>query len=489
MNATTLRSHVRAAAMVLVLAAGCAPESDAQREADRQLAAGIDAYMQSRADAGFSGGVLVARGGTVLIEAGYGMADRGAAVPFTEQTVFTVGSLTKQFTGAAILKLEMMGRLNVEDSIAEYFEGVPVDKSGIAIHHLLTHSAGFPDALGFDFDAISRDDYVEQALAADLLFEPGTSYRYSNVGYSLLAAIIEAVAGTTYAQFVRRQLFEPAGMTSTGYDLSRFESARLAHGYRGDTDWGTFADKTWDADGPYWHLRGNGAIHSTLGDMYRWHLALGGSTILSDAAKEKYFAPHVQEGPGASSWYGYGWVTEETERGRLIWHDGGNPHFSTEVRRYVDADVFIIVTANTSEHRAFAVMSDVADIVFDDSGADVGPAAVEIDPANLDESPAGRTAAAFIRMLRGEAPDVEPFIDSHVAPRLVESVTRDRLRSGFRQDQRRFGQVRITRAEYVGDSRVVLTMHTDTGPTRLLTIDVESEEPHRITGLGIDAVE
>jgi CubicO group peptidase (beta-lactamase class C family) len=310
----------------------------------------LDEYMTRLEGVGFSGAVIVAKDGKVLLQKGYGLADREQNRPVTPATVFTIGSITKQFTGAAILKLEMMGKLSTDDPITKYFSNVPEDKAGITLHHLLTHTAGFPGAIGDDFDvSATADRFVEQAMKVELLTEPGERYNYSNVGFSLLGIIVEKVSGQPYEGFLQEYLFEPAGMKRTGYLMPEYNTEELAVGYRNGRRWGSVIQQPMLDDGPSWHLRANGGIHSTVGDMYRWHLALEGDEILSEEAKEKYFTPYADEG-GGQSYYGYGWSIVPDYLGtRLITHNGGNGIFSADFRRFVDKDVVIFAASNLSE--------------------------------------------------------------------------------------------------------------------------------------------
>src|SRR5262249_6991421 len=155
------------------------------------------------------------------------------------------------------------------------------DKTGITLHHLLTHSAGFVASLGPDYQQIGRDDFMRLALKSKLRSKPGERYHYSNVGFSLLGAIIEIVTGQSYERYLHDQVSVPAGMTKRVYFIGSGALNELPHGYlRDGKDWGTMRDKRWDSDGPYWHLRANGGILSTAGDMYRWHRALLGETVL-----------------------------------------------------------------------------------------------------------------------------------------------------------------------------------------------------------------
>jgi CubicO group peptidase (beta-lactamase class C family) len=135
---------------------------------------------------GFSGALLVAKKGYIILSRGYGLADRELNIPVTNQTVFTTGSITKQFTGAAILNLQMMGKLSVNDPITKYLKDVPADKQRITLHHLLTYTAGFPGAIGGDFEPILRDDFIKLVMRTKLNHKPGERYEYCNVGFSLL---------------------------------------------------------------------------------------------------------------------------------------------------------------------------------------------------------------------------------------------------------------------------------------------------------------
>ncbi|MCZ6598021.1 MAG: serine hydrolase [Planctomycetota bacterium] len=331
-----------------------------------ELGAEIDEYM-SRVEAfGFSGVLLVADARGIVFAKGYGLADREKGIPVGTDTVFTVGSITKQFTGAAILKLEMEGKLSVDDPIAKYLDAVPPDKQAITLHHLLTHTAGLrSDFAETDFTPVGRDEYVRRALASELIAPPGEEHHYANSGYSLLGAIIEQVTGGSYEEYLRAALFVPAGMVDTGYVLPEWEPERLAVGYREGQRWGTIVERPFDADGPYWALRANGGIHSTIGDMYRWHLALLGDELLSAEAKEKLYAPHVAEGPQAQSHYGYGWSIQTTPRGtRLITHNGGNGIFAADFLRYLEDEVTIFIASNNADMSSIRVGMQVRRMPF-----------------------------------------------------------------------------------------------------------------------------
>jgi CubicO group peptidase (beta-lactamase class C family) len=335
-----------------------AETADDEAVVEGELGARLDHYLTQITPFGFSGAVLVASDGEVVLNKGYGMAVKSQGTPNTSQTVFSVGSITKQFTAAAIMKLEMDGKLSPSDLIGKYLDGVPEDKAGITLHHLLTHSSGVIEYTDPDYEPDLRDETVKSILDAPLKYTPGEQFLYSNAGYTLLAAIVEKVSGQPYEVFLREELFTPAGMAFTGYRLPDWSEKFLAHWYRGDIDNGTPLEKPY----PFWNLIGNGGILSTTEDMYRWHLALERDEILSKEAKMQLYTPFLNK-------YAYGWAVSETEHGTLIRHNGGSGlGNSADFVRYVDADVTIVLFANQSHlggPLALQVIDKIETLAFD----------------------------------------------------------------------------------------------------------------------------
>jgi len=345
----------------------------------------IDDYFARLVPWGFSGTLLVANDGEMILAKGYGLADRESQRPMTPDTAMSTGSITKQFTGAAILKLETAGKLKVSDPITKYFDNVPEDKRDITIHHLLTHTAGFPGAIGDDFDvSATAENFAKQAFATKLIWKPGTKYRYSNVGFSIAGIIVEKASGQSYEQYLYENLFKPAGMNRTGYLIPKYKPEELATGYRDGKSVGNIINRPWLPDGPSWHLRANGGIHSTIGDMFKWHVALEGESILPDAAKRKLFAPHVREEEGGDSFYGYGWVNVKTPRGTtVLMHNGGDGVFAADYRRYIDEKVVYCIASNTAEWSAIAASENLPRLIFGMEYTPPPPVA-QVSPGQLD---------------------------------------------------------------------------------------------------------
>ena len=370
--------------------------------------------MRDAAEQGFTGGLAVAREGNVLIHAGYGERIPGTGDPVTGETVSTVGSITKQFTAAAILKLHEQGKVSLTDTLVEWFDDVPQDKRNITIHQLLTHSAGLQPAIGPDNERIGRDAFVAQALASELMFAPGNGYEYSNVGYSLAAAIIEKASEQQYEQFLYDNLLKPAGMKETGYRIPNWSENRIAHGRERDgSDWGSVVASAIGDDGPGWHLVGNGGIHSTPGDMILWHQALQADRVLSAESKKLMVGKHVEE-PGGT-WYGYGWSTEATPWGEMVAHNGGNPYYFADYLRFPKDDVVIYYWTTSRERRFMDLARSLAHIVFTDE-------ALEIPPAQAPLIDAGDHETAHVLARKWQLPG---SIEGRRGAEFLEAMTLD----------------------------------------------------------------
>lgn len=341
------------------------------RADDRPVVSGqkgrrLDEYLARLERLGFAGGALAVRGNDVLLLKAYGLADRDRNIRLATDSVFNLGSITKQFTAAAILTLEMQGKLSVTDPIAKFFGDVPPDKQEITLHHLLTHSSGLQsDFSPTDYDPVGREEYVARALRSKLLFNPGDGYEYSNAGYSLLAAVVEKVSGHSYEAYLTERVLKPAGMRETGYKIPGWAPSRIAHGYRDGQDWGTILQRIQAPDAPYWMLRGNGGLHTTLSDMLAWHRALQGDAVLSKDERAKYFKPYVAEGPLRQSFYAYGWAIGKTSRGTsIVQHNGGNGIYVAEFLRFPDEDAMLFLASTDAGMKATPVVQVLERILF-----------------------------------------------------------------------------------------------------------------------------
>jgi CubicO group peptidase (beta-lactamase class C family) len=304
------------------------------------LSADLDTMLQKITKAGvFSGSVLVAQNGQVILSKGYGFADREQKIPNTAQTKFCIASITKQFTAMAIMMLQEQGKLNVQDKICTYLTDCPEAWKPITIHQLLTHTSGIPDTpVAFYIQEITSSLPLEQSIAdaktKPLDFQPGEKFSYDDRGYVLLGKIIEAVSGQAYEAFLQKNIFEPLQLSNTGFDLYQDD---LAVGYR---------DQVYIAPQfNMWVLSSAGALYSTVEDLYRWDQALYTDKLVPQHILDTLFTAYV-EMPDSGGWgYGYGWMIVPGQP-RLITHYGGWSGFTSVIKRYPDDKATIIVLTN-----------------------------------------------------------------------------------------------------------------------------------------------
>lgn len=379
------RAHYRILFLFLVAACSVAAQSTAPGAQGGELEAKVDAYVKPYLESkNFSGSVLIARGGKVLVNKGYGMANLELGVPNTPQTRFHIASVSKPFTAAAILLLEERGKLSVQDPVSKYVPDFP-EGGRILLHHLLTHTSGIPNINNFpEYQTLSQSpqtpaQLVEVFKKRALDFPPGQKYAYSNSNYNLLAFIIEKVSGQSYGDFLQANIFAPLGMTSTLHDGAVAEL--IPHRASGYVPAGF--DGLENAPFLDWSSKtGNGSLVTTVEDLFRWDRALYTDKLLSAASRAKMFTDH---GSGA----GYGWFVRQNLGHNVTASNGRSPGFTASVERYVEDDVCVILTANTYSSISQAMASDLAAIVLGEEKQIHPLAAAQVAPALL-QAYAGR---------------------------------------------------------------------------------------------------
>lgn len=291
---------------------------------------------------------LVMREGEVVFRGAAGLANIELGVPMQPDHVLRIGSITKQFTAAAILLLQERGELNVADDITQYLPDFLTRGERITIEHLLTHTSGLFNYTDLsDYwrgDLIRTDVSVEELI--DLFanrpprFSPGEEFSYSNSGYVLLGAIIERVSGKAYADFMRDEIFTPLGLDDTQYGGPHIVPRR-ASGYargRGDEYLNALPISMT-------HPYATGALVSTVDDLGRWNEALFGGELLSDASvRAMTTVAELDDGSGTE--YGYGLYVRMRDGLRVISHSGGIHGFSTSAVWLPDQRVYAVVLSN-----------------------------------------------------------------------------------------------------------------------------------------------
>ncbi len=309
---------------------------------------------------GFNGVVRVVQGDQVLVDRAIGDADRLTGRANTLSTEFSIGSVTKQFTAAAVLKAQEDGLLRVDHTLADHLDDVPDAMADLSLHQLLTHTAGLVGAVGADEDVLDQSGFLALVWASELGVVG--EFSYSNVGYGLLAAVLETRTGFDYETLIRTWFFGPLDMVDTGYDDPIWEA--LAHGsHRGD-DFGAPITARYDADGPFYNVVGNGEIISTLDDLWRWQQALRAGTVLSPESMAQLYGHHVETWDQA--WYGYGWGIEDWGDGYgvNVNHDGSNGYFYAHVIDWLDQDLWVAVLSNRRQLQSPNMAWKLSEAVF-----------------------------------------------------------------------------------------------------------------------------
>jgi len=332
--------------LCLVLAAAAPRAHDPVAVVQGPFAERIDRYMTAAAELGLSGTLLVEKDGAVILHKGYGVIDRERGTRADTRTHYLIGSLSKQFTAAAIYQLDSRGRLRLDDPLLRWFPEAPADKRAITIDQLVHHTAGFPYLpRGGLFDSISVDSMVKEELSYPLEFAPGARYQYSSPGYNLLAAVIERASGRSFDDYVRAELFRPAGMNDTGFDD---EPARWTEPLRTPSYSGR------DRDPPLYpttldpKAMGAGSVITTAADLWKWEHALRSGAVLDSSATRKLFTPGPEAGSNAR--YAGGWNVVKSQRGTtVIMHAGDIGGFNADMRRLVDEHATLVFLSNGRE--------------------------------------------------------------------------------------------------------------------------------------------
>jgi CubicO group peptidase (beta-lactamase class C family) len=293
----------------------------------------LDAYLTTLERFGFSGAVVVERGGELLLRKGYGVARPDDGTPNTPETLFDVASVSKQVTAAAVLKLAADGRLALDDPIADHLPGVPDEHADVTVIHLLTHTSGFPRS-GPAGRGAELAPAVAQYLSGARVAEPGERFEYWNGGYALLAGVVESVTGETFEAWVRTNLFEPAGLAATDFiETARVDRARIAATHDGRRQLATEYLRGWS-------YRGMGGVLTSVSDLAAWCRALFGGEVLPAGELETMLTPRLGD-------YACGWYVFETESGRrVVQHGGTAPGFQSYVRWFPDEEALFVVACN-----------------------------------------------------------------------------------------------------------------------------------------------
>ncbi|MGE0556081.1 MAG: serine hydrolase domain-containing protein [Gemmatimonadales bacterium] len=320
----------------------------------------VDSLAAAKIAAGPLAGIQigVARGGKVIFARGYGMASIELNVPATTRTVYRIGSVTKQFTAAAIMQLVEQGKVSLDDEITKYIPGFPTQGHKVTVHHLLTHTSGIKSYTSLpswekqQLLDLTHDELLALIANEPFDFAPGEQWRYNNTGYYLLGMIVEKASGQPFDEYLEQHIFRPAGMPSSSYCHERSIVPNRAQGYEAK-DGELVNDGHISMNTP----GGAGALCSTVTDLIRWTDALSKHRVVSAESYRTMTTPASfgdgqttlgrpgQRGGDVS--YGYGLMLSKVDGHRRVAHGGGINGFRTQLAHYPDDDLVVAVLINS----------------------------------------------------------------------------------------------------------------------------------------------
>ncbi|MFC2141096.1 serine hydrolase domain-containing protein [Acidobacteriota bacterium] len=319
------------------------------------LAKKINLFLEKTYPANEPGAaVLAVKDGKIILRKGYGMANLELGIPIKPEMVFRIGSITKQFTAVAIIKLVEEGKLSVTDDITKYLKDYPTHGHKITIHHLLNHTSGIKSYTNVQkmFSLMRKDMTVKELIDffknQPMDFAPGAAYLYNNSGYVLLGAIIEKISGKSYETYIHENIFKPLGMSSSYYGSNTRIIPLRASGYKKEKKDIMNADYL-SMTLPY----AAGSLLSTVDDLHRWYQALEAGKVISQKSLEQMYTP-TKLNNGKTQNYGYGWSLGTLFEEKIIHHGGGINGFSTYALRVPEKKVFVTVLTNFPERQASA---------------------------------------------------------------------------------------------------------------------------------------
>jgi CubicO group peptidase (beta-lactamase class C family) len=393
----------------------------------------VNAVLAKRKIPGAS--VLIVRGGATVKAQGYGLANVELNVPASADTIYQSGSTGKQFTAAGILLLAEDGKLSLDDRLSQYFPEAPAAWHRITIRHLLTHTSGLRD-----YEVDLQKDYTDAELlkvmqALPLNFEPGTQWSYSNSGYLILGLLTTKLAGEHWSEFQSQRIFKPLGMDTTRVISEADIVPNRSAGYELDAK-GELKNQAWVA--PSLNRCADGALYYTIKDLAAWDKALRSGQPLSATSREAWVQP-VRLSDGSDYPYGFGWFVRDQRGQRLIEHGGSWQGFRTEIARYVDQSLTVVVLTNLASAEPEVMAHDIAGLIEPTLRLPTAPTA----------DPAPARAAKLRAVLESWASSRrDPAMARGLADTATGSVEEATSRAGTAEQLRE-----LTAFQYMGEDR------------------------------------
>ncbi|CAN5411602.1 serine hydrolase [soil metagenome] len=368
-----MKTLLKLSVAVLLINISCQPA-----EEQKSLSSKLDSLYALHPD--FSGVVLVADKGKPVYHKAFGYKNFETKVLLDTATIFEVASVSKQFTAMLIMMLKEEGKLDYDDLLEKYVQGLPYP--GITIRHLLHHTSGLPDYFvlmneHWDKTKVAGNedviDYLKQ-YHPERLFAPNEKYNYSNTGYIMLGSVVEKVSGKKFIQFAHERIFDPLKMNTTDIRSAEVKSSlpnfALGHMYVPEKSRYIRADSFPESNYTIWvgGRKGPGRISSTTFDLLKWDRALYTEDLVKRETLEQGFLPATLKNDSISN-YGFGWeLRKHPTLGKVVWHGGDNPGYKAAIVRYIDADKTVIMLHNNVKGDFYDILGGIDEIIGEGKG-------------------------------------------------------------------------------------------------------------------------
>lgn len=444
-----------------------------------ELGEKLDQFLTAEFEKGFSGAALVMRAGEKVLYKGYGLANRAQLYLNTTETLFDAGSIMKDFTDAAILKLEALGKLSVDDPISKFLDDVPADKQKITIHHLLWHASGL---IGNHSPHDDTEMAIEEALAkifqAPLRFEPGSDRQYSNSGFTILAAIIEQVSGQSYLDYVEHEIIAPAGLEKWAYfgQQERMQTDQLALAYDG-IDRGDYNDP-YQRELPGWQILGAGGICLSLEDLYHFSMAIKAGKVMPPSATRKFMEVYNPARAG------------KFETPTRFFGGGSDIGFTMLCLDFPEEDAYVIMASNTGNFKNPTMADPLANLFL---GREVNTTKEPFQDRTaqqwgLPETPAGQRAVELLNIVSaGNIATFGTYVKKAYAKEFYDAYP-EQMHVQFLKEVASTleGPPKLKKIQMIGNGELSFYMDSiETGESLKVYIKTATQQPHRIESLSI----
>lgn len=455
------------------------PHAKGQIWVKGELGGKLDQFLTTEFEKGFSGAALVVKGGEKVLYKGYGLANRERLYLNTTETLFDAGSIMKDFTDAAILKLEALGKLSVDDPISKFLQAVPPDKQTITIHHLLWHASGLVgDHSPSDDTEMSFESALRVIFSAPLQFEPGSDRQYSNSGFTVLAAIIEQAAGKPYLDYIEQEIIAPADLENWAYfgQQERMQADQVALAYDG-MERGNYNDP-YQRKLPGWQILGAGGICLSLETLYQFSMAIKAGKVMPPSATKKFLEVYNPARTG------------KFETPTRFFGGGSDIGFTMLCLDFSEEDAYVIMASNTGNFKNPTMADPLANLFL---GREINRAAEPFQPRTaqqwgLPESPAGQLAAELLNVVSaGDVATFGSYVKRAYAANFYDAYP-EQMHIQFLKEVASTleGPPKLKKIQMIGGRELSFYMNAlETGESLKVSIKTTAEQPYQIESLSI----